>query len=214
MDDDPSIRTVAMPLVATGDQHIPAGRMIDPLLDAAVHWIALGLPLTELKVVAHSNGMARDLAREFADLKTPWTQFSLPPSEPSYDVFVSYSHKDASDAAVMVEELQRLNPGVRVFFDRLTLTPALLGSRTSTRGSTPAGASSPCSLRTTWTRRSAWRSSTSLCTGAATPATRSCSRSTSTRRSSRPTCARWSTTRTAGKATRAGCRAACQKLLS
>jgi hypothetical protein len=121
VDGDPPIRTVAMPLVATGDQHVPTGRMIDPLLDAAVHWLALGLGLTELKVVAHSRGMAEELAREFLQLKEKWSQFSLTASEPTYDLFVSYSHEDARDAALMVEELQQLSPGLRVFFDRMTL---------------------------------------------------------------------------------------------
>jgi hypothetical protein len=119
--DDPPIHTVAMPLVATGDQHIPVGQMIDPLLDAAVHWIAIGLPLTELKIVAHSRRMAEDLAREFSRLKKKWSQFSLAPTEPTYDLFVSYSHEDTRDAALMVEELQQLRPGLRVFFDRMTL---------------------------------------------------------------------------------------------
>lgn len=119
--DDPPIHTVAMPLVATGDQHIPAGQMIDPLLDAAVHWIAIGLPLTELKIVAHSRRMADDLAREFGRLKKKWSQFRLAPTEPTYDVFVSYSRADTRDAEVMVGELQQLSPGLRVFFDRMTL---------------------------------------------------------------------------------------------
>ena len=56
--DDPPIHSVAMPLVATGDQNVPVARMIDPLLDAAVHWMAIGLPLTELKIVAHSSAPA------------------------------------------------------------------------------------------------------------------------------------------------------------
>jgi TIR domain-containing protein len=121
MGDDPPIHSVAMPLVATGDQHIPAGRMIDPLLDAAVHWMAIGLPLTELKIVARSRGMVEDLAREFLRLKEKYADFGLAPSEPAYDLFVSYSHENTRDASLMVEQLKQLRPGLRVFFDRLTL---------------------------------------------------------------------------------------------
>lgn len=117
VDGDPPIRTVAMPLVATGDQHVPVDRMIDPLLDAAVHWIAIGLPLTELKIVARPGGKAQDLAREFARQKPKWAEFSLESSAPAYDVFLSYSREDAPHAALMVEELSRLRPQIRVFFD-------------------------------------------------------------------------------------------------
>jgi TIR domain len=119
--DDPPIHSVAMPLVATGDQQVPIARMIGQLLDAAVHWMAIGLPLTELKIVARSSGPAQELAREFVRMKKKYAEFTLIPSEPAYDLFVSYSHEDTRDASLMVEELQHLRPGLRVFFDRMTL---------------------------------------------------------------------------------------------
>ena len=52
---DPPMSTVAMPIVASGDQVFSVSDMLPPLLDAAVHWMALGLPLKRLKIVAYSE---------------------------------------------------------------------------------------------------------------------------------------------------------------
>jgi hypothetical protein len=118
---DPPIHTVAMPLVATGDARLPVRTMIEPLLDAAVHWMAIGLPLARLKVVARATNMAQELADEFARLKKKYRNFSVEPNRRRYDLFVSYSRDDSRDASLVVEELQQLRPRLRVFFDRMTL---------------------------------------------------------------------------------------------
>jgi hypothetical protein len=123
MGGEPPIGTVAMPLVSTGDYPLSTARMLEPLLDAAVHWMAIGFPLTRLKIVAHSESMAGELAEAFVPLREKYREFGLPPSAASYEVFVSYSHADVEPAALVVEELGRLQPGVRIFFDRMTLDP-------------------------------------------------------------------------------------------
>jgi hypothetical protein len=46
--------TVAMPMVATGDQGWRPEEILPPLLDAAAHWLSRGLPLKCLKIVERS----------------------------------------------------------------------------------------------------------------------------------------------------------------
>jgi hypothetical protein len=46
--------TVAMPLVACGDQGTPVVTMLKPLLEAAFNWMSHGLPLRRLKIVVYS----------------------------------------------------------------------------------------------------------------------------------------------------------------
>jgi hypothetical protein len=117
----PAVRSIAMPLVATGNYHQPLERIIEPLLDAAVHWIAIGFPLMQLKIVARSEVSAQNLKREFARLKEKYRDFSLPPGHTQYDVFISYSHMDGRAANLVVEELRNKKPYIRLFFDQMTL---------------------------------------------------------------------------------------------
>jgi hypothetical protein len=122
LDGVPPIRTVAMPLVACGDAGVPVSEMIAPLLDAAVHWMALGFPLERLKIVARSDDQATELAREFARLKGRYSYVDLG-GDPAtrYDVFISYSHKDRDAFSVLIDELHRLHPDLRIFTDELSL---------------------------------------------------------------------------------------------
>ena len=53
------IRDVAMPLVASGDQHRPREEMLSAILSAAEHWMSFGLPLDRLRVVVRDTTPAR-----------------------------------------------------------------------------------------------------------------------------------------------------------
>jgi hypothetical protein len=118
---DPPVRSVALPLVATGDRRVPIARLLEPLLDAAVHWMSLDFPLERLAIVAHGEAEARRLAEEFARLKGRYGDFSPPSIAPRFDVFLSYSHHEDDAAGFMVEQLEQQRPGVRVFYDRRSL---------------------------------------------------------------------------------------------
>jgi hypothetical protein len=121
---DPPIRSVAMPLVASGDQRVPVEAMLPPLLDAAAHWLALGMPVERLKIVERSEAKAAALAQRFAAFKQQRAELLVPPPKRyGYDVFVSYSHQNADAADFVVAELERLKPDVRVFVDRRELEP-------------------------------------------------------------------------------------------
>ena len=116
---DPPIRTLAMPLVASGDQHVPTEAILPPLLEAAAHWLALGLPIDRLKIVERSEGKARDLAERFAAFKH---ELHTVPRQSrqryAYDVFVSYSHENHEAVDFLVAELKQRKPDIRIFVDR------------------------------------------------------------------------------------------------
>jgi hypothetical protein len=116
---DPPIKTVAMPLVASGEQRVPIEEMLPPLLDAATHWLALGLPIDRLMIVEASEARAGELARRFADFGCDLAPPALEAERRfSYDVFVSYSQQNCDAVDFMVAELRRRKPDVRVFLDR------------------------------------------------------------------------------------------------
>jgi hypothetical protein len=124
VESDPPIRTVAMPLVACGNQNVPVAEMITPLVDAAVNWMSRDFPLRCLKVVEHTESRAGELKAEFGRIKKQYS-FSLPDrmSESQYDVFVSYSREDVDRAQSVISELRRLRSGIRVFYDLMTIKP-------------------------------------------------------------------------------------------
>ncbi|HSE17696.1 MAG TPA: toll/interleukin-1 receptor domain-containing protein [Pyrinomonadaceae bacterium] len=119
---EPPISTVAMPIVASGDQGYGISEMLPPLIDGAVHWMALGLPLKRLKIVAHSDFQAAEARELFAELKK---KHLTPPFESKqdskYDVFISYAHEDMNAATLIAQELQSLEPSIRIFMDRMSL---------------------------------------------------------------------------------------------
>lgn len=116
---EPPIATVAMPLVASGDQGVAISEILSPLLEAATRWLALGLPIDRLKIVEYSQSKASELARGFAAFKSGFAPDPIGSSPRfAYHSFISYSHRNRDAVDYMVTELKRRKPDVRVFLDR------------------------------------------------------------------------------------------------
>jgi hypothetical protein len=111
---DPPIRTAAMPILAAGDQGHPIDRMLPPIIEAAVHWMGIGMPLDTLKIFAHSPRSGAEAADAFAALKNT---FAPPPvaQKHQYDVFISYCRSDVEAADTLNTYLTKQN--LRVFID-------------------------------------------------------------------------------------------------
>lgn len=117
--DKEEISTVAMPLVAAGDQGYPVSTMLVPLLDAAIHWMETGLPLKVLKIVTYSDEKKKDATAIFSEVKASY-KMSSPPSQvkTEYDIFISYAHENQYEMGIIEDELYRSYPALRVFLDR------------------------------------------------------------------------------------------------
>jgi len=117
--DDPPIRTVAMPVVAAGDQGYSVSTMLEPLIEAAVNWLRIGLPLEKLKIFTYSNANAKQAKLSFGQLKTRFS--SLPSSSNTFkhDVFISYSRKDSLAGEKLASLLKQA--GKDVYIDVLSL---------------------------------------------------------------------------------------------
>jgi hypothetical protein len=137
------IAKIAMPILAAGRQYTPVAVMITALIDAAIHWMEIGMPITHLKIVEISPKKCEQMQQTFSKLKeayigqaltligsqSPIQEEDLPtvapvPDHPfRYDLFISYAHADAEAVGKLVEELRRLKPDIRIFLDRLELNP-------------------------------------------------------------------------------------------
>jgi hypothetical protein len=122
--DDLAVTTVAMPLVACGNVGEQPEAMLPALVEAAVHWMSLDFPLHRLKIVIKDKAEADRLRALFAELKAKYAPAALPaPDVPQYDVFLSYSRRNAEQATFLLEELRKRRPGLRIFYDQLSIKP-------------------------------------------------------------------------------------------
>lgn len=116
--------TVAMPIVNTGSMGLPASPMLEAILDAATHWMALGLPLRTLKIVVYSPQKVQEVRGTFVRWRESHTTPDLTPAHSyRYDVFISYSHSNKDKVDWLVKQLQSRRPNLRIFLDRLELNP-------------------------------------------------------------------------------------------
>jgi TIR domain-containing protein len=121
----PPISAIAMPLVATGDQGFAIQRILEPLLEAAVNWLALGLPVKVIKIVERSEEKASELKGAFAVLKQKYRKIE-PSAEKDanqfrFDYFISYAHQNSPDINFLYDQMKKLKPDLRVFLDRKNL---------------------------------------------------------------------------------------------
>jgi hypothetical protein len=117
----PRVSSVAMPLIAAGNQGYGPEEILPPLIDAAVNWLRSGMPLSRLMIFVHNPRQAETTAKLFATLKPSYETAPrrATASTPAYDVLISYSRSD-SDAADAVAAT--LTSAARsVFLDRLSI---------------------------------------------------------------------------------------------
>jgi len=113
------ISSVAMPIVAAGDQGYPISTMLVPLLDAAIHWMEKGLPLDCIKIVVYSEEQGREAVKIFSQQKALYQQSEpLSQAQIEYDVFISYARENNKEMELFEKELIRYHPNIRIFLDR------------------------------------------------------------------------------------------------
>lgn len=119
---EPDLMSMAMPLVATGIQAEPIVDVLEPLIEAAVNWLELGLPVRTLKIVEINAMKAAEMKGAFGVLKKRYDRGPIV-ARRSYrhDLFISYSHQNSNEALYLVAELQRLRPELRIFLDKKDL---------------------------------------------------------------------------------------------
>ncbi|MDF0589728.1 toll/interleukin-1 receptor domain-containing protein [Candidatus Methanocrinis natronophilus] len=117
--EESEISSIAMPIVAAGDQGYSISTMLVPLLEAAIQWMERGLPLDCIKIVAHTEEQGREAIKVFSQRKNLYEQSqSISQVRIEYDVFISYARDNDKEMEILEKELIRLHPNIRIFLDR------------------------------------------------------------------------------------------------
>jgi serine/threonine protein kinase len=121
---EPPVQSVATPLVASGYQLENPEKMLRLLVEAAVHWMRAGMPLSCLKIACLPGPKVSRLRHVFEELKRLHATVltSVVPG-PKYDVFISYAHVDSKDVSLFESTLVEVNRDIRLFIDRKDLNP-------------------------------------------------------------------------------------------
>ncbi|XP_065058675.1 uncharacterized protein LOC135686383 isoform X2 [Rhopilema esculentum] len=122
---------VIMPLLASGDQGYSQQMMLRLIVEAAVHWMKIGLPLKVLKIVVYDRNLGgvdkHPLLSYFRELKVKWDEIMAKENEEpevhpiEYDVYLSYNNADQQLANVVTESLKETNNSIRIFTKHQTL---------------------------------------------------------------------------------------------
>jgi hypothetical protein len=120
------INTIMMPLISTGDAGIPIAEMLEPLLEAATHWMKSGLPIRRLIIVEKDEHKALEIKGAFGVLRKIYqSRPNLVWPQPSYDAFISYCHANKTEADFFHQELTSLQSDIKLFIDRQELIPGM-----------------------------------------------------------------------------------------
>jgi hypothetical protein len=118
------ITTVATPLVASGSQGVDPEKMLRLLVEAAAHWMRIGLPITCFKIAFMPGPNTDSLKKLFQELKQLFSSELTKQSSPfKYDAFISYAHVDEKDVSVFENHLMKIGPSIKLFIYKNNLNP-------------------------------------------------------------------------------------------
>lgn len=118
-----SINTIAMPLLAAGDQGEDPAKMLEATVEAAINWLRLGLDVKRIYIVIRDSARVESLRAIFASAKNRHQVQETPDANYQYDAFVSYSRTNKEAVDLLVQKLRQFRPSVKLFVDRLELNP-------------------------------------------------------------------------------------------
>ncbi|KZS39521.1 hypothetical protein AWE51_25660 [Aquimarina aggregata] len=117
------IRSIAMPILATGDAMFPIQKMLSVILESSINWLKLGLDLDTIKIVAYNEQQAKTAKLIFNDYKEKeqLKHTHKIKRDFKYDYFISYSHKNSDEAKILLDSLLKKSSSTKVFFDKNSL---------------------------------------------------------------------------------------------
>jgi hypothetical protein len=115
----PQIKTIAMPVVASGNQGQDSETMFRALLKSSIYWLQMGMPVEKIIFVEINESKVNLFQKIFKDIIGDYI-----PNNNSirqnyqYDLFFSYSHNNKAEVDYVHRIVKSILPDIRVFIDR------------------------------------------------------------------------------------------------
>jgi hypothetical protein len=107
------MRSVAMPILASGDQGHDRLSMLKSLLAAAREWMEQDIPLSTLKIVTLRR--TASLLEVFTEFKTMCSRAEAGDERTDCDVFISAAPEDANAAELVTRVVSTVSPELRIY---------------------------------------------------------------------------------------------------
>ncbi len=107
------MRSVAMPVLASGDQGHDRLRMLRSLLIAAKEWMEQDIPLSTLKIVTLRR--AASLREVFTEFKTMCSRAEASDERADCDVFISAAPEDAKAVELVTQVVSTVSPELHIY---------------------------------------------------------------------------------------------------
>jgi len=115
----PQIKTIAMPVVASGNQGQDPETMFSALMKSSIYWLQMGMPVEKIIFVEINEYKVNLYQRIFKDLlKDHNPQYPLKHITKRYDLFFSYSHLNIKEVDYVYSTVKDMMPEINVFVDR------------------------------------------------------------------------------------------------
>lgn len=126
---DPSISTLALPLVTAGNMGQYPAVVLREIVDQAVYWLGKGLTIKTIKIVIYdqlNQGIIEYLTAEFSSAKKIHSEIKLDINlKPEWDLFLSFSSTDRSIAMDLKREIHSIDSKIKIFDYQDYTTPAI-----------------------------------------------------------------------------------------
>ena len=114
-----NVRSVAMPLIATGNQGFAVQDVLPPLLDSLTRHMRKGSRLESVVIAAYDDGDVAIVRDEVARFRA--REPIAATDDSTHDVFVSYRHSDADCVDCLMDAILTARPHTDIWLDRTKL---------------------------------------------------------------------------------------------
>ena len=118
---DAALECIRLPLLASGDQQVDRGDMLDATIRQGYLSLVGQLPVKRMEIVLHPgtpdlHQLLVRAGQAFEQVRSEWTRQHLVEAR-DHDFFVSYRHSEVHRVDPVINAMRTLEPGVRIFID-------------------------------------------------------------------------------------------------